>query len=524
MASNALFRPWRTIVLAVGLVGAFMSVSFAAEDVQGRAERIGGLVESLNTGSIKRESIVSDIYNELRGENAIQMKQALKAGLYQSGLLIKLGVVESLAMLGDPRDLDDLEKTLEVSGNFVVRTTILRLLPAFLLHNTERARIAFVRYIYEGRDTLDPAVLTPLRRPPVTRRGRYDKRQDDLALRISAIILRQFDPIGAALQHINDPLYGEQARNTVLSYTDSALGNNPREWNDIWQGIAIHIMPKHPEEIEEIRLTALSAMSDMAMEGTENVVDAMNFIFSIRNPVIELGVLETLVTICRSSYDRAAMVMSPDYGMEDGDEEMAWEKRFLESTLRIGEYALTIAAARLADREESISLAAINAVGAAGSVPENLPGAEAILDNLLPALIRSLAQISMAPDIDSTKRKAALRSLGEIGTTSSVAVIREIINSPYASPENGADGQSIAEASVAALFNIVSTGREGNGDAKQLLLALLQDDRKFISPKPNVEPTLMGHIVMWRMQRLAKSGELSLDPAYWAPRLGWTGL
>jgi hypothetical protein len=521
MASNAWIRLCRTAASAIVLVGALLNVSVVAEDVQNRAERIGGLVESLNTGSIKRESIVSDIYNELRGENAIQMKQALKAGLYQGGLLVKLGVVESLAMLGDPRDLDDLEKTLEVSGNFVVRTTIIRLLPAFLLHNTERARIAFVRYIYEGRDTPDPAVLTPLRRPPLTRRGRYDKRQDELALRISAIILKQFDPIGAALGHINDPLYGEQARNTALSYTGSALGNNPREWNDIWQSIAIHITPKHPEEIEEIRLAALSAMSDMAMEGTTDAIDAMNFILSIRNPVIELGVLESLVTICRSSYDRAAMVMSPEYGMEDGNEEMAWERRFLDSTLRIGEFAVNTAAARLGSREESIVLAAINAIGAAGSIPQSLPGSEVILNDLLPALIRSLAQVSMAPDINSTKRKAALRSLGEIGTSSSVAVIREILNSPYASPENGPDGQAIAEASVGALFDIVSSGREGEGDARRLLLALLQDDRKFMSPKPNVEPTLMGHIVMWRMQRLAKSGELSFDPAYWAPRLGW---
>ncbi len=514
---------WRIVVFAIGLFGALVTVSAAAEDFQARAERIGGLVESLNTGSIKRETVVSDIYNELRGENALQMKQALKAGLYQGGLLVKLGVVESLAMLGDPRDLEDLEKTLEVSEHFAIRTTIIRLLPAFLLNNTERARIAFVRYIYEGRDTPDPAVMTPLRRPPLTRRGRYDQRQDDLALRISRIILKQFDPIGSALQHINDPLYGERARRTALAYTGSALGNNPREWNDIWQGIAIHMNPKHPEEIEEIRLAVLSAMSDMAMEGTQNVTDALDFVLSVRSPVIELGVLETLVTICRSSYERAAMVMSPEYGMEDGNEEVAWKERFLESTLRIGEYAIKTAAARLSNQEKSIALAAINCIGAAGSVPENLPGAGAILDDALPMLIRSLAQISMAPDIDSTKRKAALQSLGEIGTSSSVAVIREILNSPYASPETGADGQSIAEASVAALFAVIATGREGDADAKQLLLALLQDDRQFISPKPNVEPTLMGHIVMWRMQRLAKSGELTLDPAFWAPRLGWAG-
>ena len=73
----------------------------------------------------------------------------------------------------------------------------------------------------------------------------------------------------------------------------------------------------------------------------------------------------------------------------------------------------------------------------------------------------------------------------------------------------------MAEEAVDALCGIAA------GGARDLLLRLLADAREYPPGKANAPPIRMGHIVMWRLQRLAKSGAIALDAEFWRSRLGW---
>lgn len=492
-----------------------------AEDAQARAERLGGLVESLNGGYRRREEVSSQIYNEMRGENAAEMRAALKEGLFHGNLLVQLGVVESLAMFGDPGDVDDLETVLNVSDRFEVKTSILRLLPAFLLHNNERGRLAFLRHIHADKGADDVAALAPLRKPPLTRRGRYDAGLDDLALRISRMMVRQFDPIAAAIAYVNDPVLGEAARAAVLRYTGSRLGNDPTLWGGIWATLADDLNLSNRDEIEEIHLGALAALADLAAEGTAVVLEGFETLLEFDSAIITHAAMDALVHMCRFNYEKAGLVMSGDFGIADGAGEDGWRERNNASAVRLGVFTADRALRLVASVHPEIETVAVEALGAACSYPGSLPDPGGLLAEKRAEAVSTLTLLAMSPETPSAMRLAVLRALGEIGSARAVDVVREILASPYAAPEREADGLATAEASVAALARIAVEGRDGAPEARRLLLALLRDERRFASPKPEAPPIQMGHIVMWRLQRIAKLGSVSLEPEFWANRLGW---
>lgn len=491
----------------------------AAEDAVARSERILGLVESLNAGSSRRDEVLGVIYNELRGENAGEMRAALKNGLVHGNMLVQIGVVEAMAMIGDVRDLYELELALEGNSRFDVRRAILRMLPAFQLWNNERARFAYIRYVNEGGRVRNPAALAPLRRPPFNRRGKLDPAQDLLRADLAEMTLAMFDPITASIGHIFDAVYGETAREGVVQYTGTSLGNDPRLWAEVWQTLAADLALANAGEIEEIRLAALATASDLGIEGIPLTIDRFAYLFSLGETLLDQSGLETLASMCRSAYDELDLLASEDYRIISGDQEKAWRERRAASAARLARFTIDESLKRIDD--PALTLTAINAVGVASSFPETIPDPDGALVAGRTEAASRLALSSMSPTSSISVRRASLEALGEIGSERAVGVLEEIIRSPYASPESGRNGQDIAAAAIDALARIASGAAPGASAAGRLLLALLADGREFPPVKAGVPPTKIGHLVMWRLQRLAKTSDISLDAQFWQTRLGW---
>lgn len=512
------FRRMAALVLAFAV--AMPAVASAASPNQ-PGERFTGLVESLNAGSARRETIAAQIYNELRGENAGEMRAALKNGLFYGSLLIQLGVVESLSMQGDLRDLYDLDLALAINRRFEVRTTILRRLPAYQLWNNERSRLAYLRYVDEDQASVNASALARLRRPPLTRRGRLDPVQDRLRADIAGMAVKMFDPITASLAYVTDPLHGIEARDAIIYYVGSALGNDPNNWREVWRTLSSDMKLANAEEIEEIRLAALATLTDLAAEALPELTAGLTFLLSLDQPLVDQAVMRAMSSLCRNAYDEAVLVSDPEFRMADGPEENAWRQRRLASAARGAGFALDAALERLDADAPALVLAATDCVGAAGSYPPLIPDPDGGLAAKRAAAAANLSRIAMDPSSAATPRLAALKALGEIGARQAVEVVGEILASPYSAPEANRDGLDVAEASVAALVAVAAGGAEGSADARSRLLLLLSDERSFPSTKAGVPPTRMGFLVMWRLQRLAKTSEISLDADFWRKRLGW---
>ncbi|MCC8115841.1 MAG: hypothetical protein LIP18_01575, partial [Planctomycetes bacterium] len=186
-----------------------------SEEPAARAERYNGMVEALNAASNRRARVLELIYTELRGPNGREMQEVLRQALSRSNTLILQGVVEAMAMLGDPRDVTNLDALLATSDKLEVKVLVCRLLPAFCLQS-ERARFNYIHYAVGYDRVPRQGILEPLRRPPLTRRGRLDSNQERLQARVIHSLALQFDPVGAALRYIDDILYSQAARQAVL--------------------------------------------------------------------------------------------------------------------------------------------------------------------------------------------------------------------------------------------------------------------------------------------------------------------
>jgi hypothetical protein len=80
----------------------------------------------------------------------------------------------------------------------------------------------------------------------------------------------------------------------------------------------------------------------------------------------------------------------------------------------------------------------------------------------------------------------------------------------------------LAEAAIDSLRTVAIGGRNGSGtEAKEILLALLSDKRVYPAQHPGKPSTGLAHLALWRLQRLAKSTDTSLDADVWRIRLGW---
>ncbi len=492
-----------------------------AEDAAARSERIQSLVESLNAGYSRRAQVTAQIYNALRGDDAAEMRAALTDGLYHGNLLVQMGVVETMAMAGDLRDVDDLATVLETTRRFQVRTSILRFLPAFLLWNNERARLAFVRYVNEGGATGDAQALAQIQAPPLTRRGRIDPVRDELFSRIADLVIRQFDPVKTAITHVSDPLVGEEAKAAVLSYVGSALGNDPGRWQEVWQTLERDLPLANADEVEEIRMYALAALAEIGAEAQPEVIDSLNYLFSFEQPVLTQAIYKTLAAMCRSAYAELRLVNDPDFGMRSGEAESAWLERRQRSAERLALYAPEIAGKGMNNANVSVALAAIECLGAAVSYPLELLNSDGAYEEARKKAVEELALSAMSPDVTTDVRRAVITALGETGAGEAVGVVEEILASPYSRAGLTPEGEQIAESCVAALVALATGQGDGANAARNSLLDLLHDDRSFPPLKAGVPPVRMGYLVMWRLQRLASTGEISLDREFWQSRLGW---
>ncbi len=519
--SNRLGQIARGFLAAALLAALAWSVPARGEEAAARAERFDGLIESLNASSERRARVLEQIYAELRGPDAREMHGVVREALFRPNSLILQGAAEALAMLGDANDAGDLEALLATTDKLEVKNTIIRLLPAFCL-GSERARFNYIRYA-SGYDRVpDPSVLAPLRHPPLTRRGRLDAALESLQVRIVRILARQFDPVGAALRYVDDRLYSQAARRTIVYYTGSALGNDPGRWARIWaaQGDATSL--QSPGEVEELRLSALHSLSDMGAEGLPEIIEAFRRLLSGGGPILVQAAFETMTVMCRTAFAYYAPLSAMSLGAEDAVEAENWRARRFASAAALARFAADGAAGRLGREADSGAFAALaDCLGTALSYPPGFPDPDGGLALARANGLERLEGWLMAPDLSREKRAAVASALGGIGAARAVAALSSLLASDYVSPESGQDGMRLAEAAVDGL-RAAATGKGGGMDAaRAALLGLLGDKRVYAPLRAGTPPVGLAHIVLWRLQRLAKSNDTSLDREAWRVKLGW---
>lgn len=512
------------VASALGLVVVCsLFVSFAvAEDAESRAGRLDGLVESLNANSERRGRALESIYAELRGPNAREMQQVLRESLSRENTLILQGVIEGMAMLGDPDDVAYLEALLATSRRPEVKSLIIRLLPAFCLGHSERARFNYIRYAVGYDRVAGPEILEPLRRPPVTRRGRIDAPREQMQGRVVRALAGQFDPVAAALRYIDDRLYGSFARLAVGHYVGNSLGGDPAGWVAIWEAQGDEVELLRSTEVEEIRLAALQSLADMGAEGLPELLDAFRVMLSSGNDIIRQACYDTLAVMCEVGFTSSAALAEIQFSPEDVAEGDNWRHRRHAATERLILFASTAVEADLTLAADSGSFAAAaSCLGAALSFPAAFSDAGGRLAERRIRGIQLLERMAMMPDISREQRGAVLAALGRIGAERAVSAIASVVDSPYCSADFGDAGRLLAESAIDAL-RVAATGvQSGRDSARSFLLALLGSDRKFPPIRPGTPPVGLAHMVLWRLQRLARTNDTSLDADTWRQRLGW---
>lgn len=492
-----------------------------AEDAEARAERFDGLIESLNTTSGGRMPVLETIYSELRGQDGREMRETLRSALSRDNILILQGVVEVMAMLGDDRDASNLEALLATSDKLEVKAAVMRLLPAFCL-TSERARFNYINYAVGYERVARPDMLEPLRRPPLTRRGRLDPRLERLKARVVRAIASQFDPVASALRYAGDIVYGEAARAAVTHFLGNVLGSDPALWAGVWeeQGTGIDFL--FPEEVEEIRLAGLSSFSDMGAEGLPEVIGAFRLLFAGGGDILRQAAFDTMAVMCRAAFDGYPALSALEWAAEDAVEAENWRRRTYSSALALAAYAAETAGSMLnGNLDTSLFTSAVECLGAALSYPAGYPDPEGVLGENRARGLDRLERMLMMWDVSPEERAAAALALGAIGAERAVTALSSIIDSPYCSPEAGTDGTNMAEAAIDALRNAAVGGQDGRDAARAALLNLLADDRVFPPLRAGAPPVGLSHMALWRLQRLARSTDTEPDAAVWKQRLGW---
>ncbi|MCC8179599.1 MAG: hypothetical protein LIP23_01615 [Planctomycetes bacterium] len=491
------------------------------EDARARAERFDGLVESLNATSARRASITDQIYNELKGNDSREMHELLRVTLRRGNSLILQGVVEILAAHGDVRDVPNLETLLASSHSLEVKSLTLRLLPTFCL-GSERDRFNYIRYAAGYTPLAPAAVLASLRRPPLTRRGRLDPDQDRLKIRIADILASQFDPVGAALPYIDDPVFAANARATIVYYTGEALGNDPSRWRDIWFNQSSAVVPEVAWEVEEIRMSALQSLADMGAEGTPNLLQALDKLRGDAEPVLSQALFDALGTMCRTAFAEAAEMSELVFDSADAAAGDAWRNRRLASAVSLALFSATLATEVMSQGGDPARfVAAADCLGASLSFPPSFPDPAGGLESARREGMLVLQRLLMMPELGWQRRSAVVTAMGRIGLEQSAVAIDSILQSPYVSAESGGDGLRLAESAVDSLALIAASGQPGRDAARQALLALLSDPREYPPIRPGGLPVGMAHLALWRLQRMARSTETALDADFWRSRLGW---
>lgn len=507
--------------IAVFAAGWLAGQTALGEDSAARSERFDGLIEALNASSGRRSSILETIYSELRGPDGREMQETLREALSRQNSLILQGVVEAMAMLGDARDVANLEALLATTGSLEVKTAVIRLLPAFCLQS-ERARFNYINYAVGYERVARPEVLEPLRRPPLTRRGRMDTTRERLQGRVIRGIALQFDPVGAALRYIDDLLYSQAARRAVVHFVGDSLGNDPGRWARIWAAQGGDMDLRTPDEVEEIRLTALRALSDMGAEGLPELIDAFTILFSAGGEVLQQAALDTMAVMCRTAFDGYPSLSAMNFGAEDAVEAENWRRRRYASTANLAVYASETAGGMLnGNLDTAVFTSAATCIGAALSYPPDYPDPDGSLVRSRELGLARLERMLMMPDITREKRAAVVLALGDIGAERAVRAIVSIIASPYCSPDAGIEGSRMAEAAIDALRATATGSHDGRDAARRAFLGLLTDERVFPPLRAGAPPVGLTHMVLWRVQRLAKSNDITLDPELWRGRLGW---
>lgn len=500
----------------------FVAVSATAEDSGARAQRLDGLVESLNASSERRGRALELIYTELRGVDSREMQQVLRESLSRKNTLIVQGVVEAMSMLGDPDDLAYLEALLATSRSLEVKTLIIRLLPAYCLGHSERARFNYIRYAAGYERVPSDEVLEPLRRPPITRRGRIDVSRERMQGRVIRSLAGQFDPVAAALRYVEDRLYGTAARQAVAHYVGNALGGDPGRWLAIWEAQGREIEFLDTTEVEEIRLAAMQSLADMGAEGLPELLAAFRVLLDSGDDILKQSCFDTLAVMCRVGFETAAALSEMQFPPEDAIEGDAWRGRRSDAARKLAVFAAESAELGLNRSAGSGTFAsAANCLGAALSFSlEFMAG----FDGLAEARARGIAvleRMAMMPDISRSERASVLSALGNIGSARAVAAVASVLDSPYCSPEFGEDGRLLTEAAVDALRVAAVGGHDGRDAARALLLGLLASDRNFPPVRAEAPPVGVRHMALWRLQRLARTTDTSFDGESWRQRLGW---
>lgn len=509
------------IAIAVLLLLAALSATASAEDAKARMERFDGLIESLNASSERRARVLESIYTELRGPDVKEMQETLREALSRRNTLILQGVVEAMAILGDVQDVAHLEAILATSDKLEVKYLVIRLLPAFCL-SSERARFNYIAYA-AGNDRIPrPGVLEPLRRPPLTRRGRLDAALERLQNRITRSLAAQFDPVGTALRYIDDLLYGAAARQAVNHYVGNALGNDPSRWAGIWASQGREMDVRVPDEVEEIRLAALLSLSDMGAEALPEVIGAFRTLRAAGGDILQQAGFDAMAVMCRVAFGGYQSLVDMKPVAEDAIEAESWRGRRYISAANLAVFTSETAGESLTGgADTSVFTAAAAALGAALAYPADFPDPAGRLADVRESGLAGLERMLLMPDITREKRAAVAMALGEVGALRAVSAIASIIDSPYCSPEFGADGTRLAEAAIDALRDTATAEREGKFAARDELMELLRDGRVFPPLRTGTPPVGLAHMVLWRIQRLARSNDTSLDPDVWRPRLGW---
>ncbi len=492
-----------------------------AEEENMRAERFTGLIEGLNTSSERRSRILEMIYTELRGPDGRQMQELLRDSLTRNNTVILQGVVEAMAMLGDPRDVASLDALLATSDKLEVKVLVIRLLPTFCLQS-ERARFNYIHYAGGYDRVPEASLLEPLRRPPLTRRGRLDPDLERLRVAIVRSLAAQFDPVGAALKYIDDLLYSQAARKAVANFVGKALGNDPSRWARIWaeQGKDMELLV--PDELEEIRLAALTSLSDMGAEGLPEVIEAFRYLRTVPGNILQQAVYDTMATMCRSAFSSFETLSGLQFSAEEAAGAEGWRERRNQSAANLAAFTAKCAEEKLLeDSDAGVFVSIVSALGAALSYPAALPDTGGRLAGVRENGLDRLEFLLMHPDLSREKRSAVAAALGEVGAARSVSALASIIDSPYCSPEYGNAGARFAESVIDALRTVATGDREGRNAAREALLALLAEKRMYPALRAGAPEVGLAHMVLWRLQRLVRSNDSQLEASIWRERLNW---
>ncbi|GEM_PF-2574758 len=280
--------------------------------------RVGELMSALDHPYPMRRKAVAELVSMAQGEASGLVREELMRGLGLDNPQIRQGAVEAMSRIGDEGLLSAITSALPYEPVLDVRVSMLRALPCFAVDEADRTRVVDL-FEEEGYRVTEEMRALLRRRPFDARRGRG---ADTETLRrrraVAHALADQLDPVGTAIQGLDDKNYASQARRIVARLWREDLPDRPAEVRAAWDRTRPEARLSDLAFVRAVQDLAARLIADL---GVFETTDQLSELGMCERPQARTIALRTLAALAEFAHVRWAedeeVLTGPWFGEAD---------------------------------------------------------------------------------------------------------------------------------------------------------------------------------------------------------------